>query len=62
MSWKQWVAIVLVIGFGIVWQIRGHDVGMDEHAHEAMTASQAAASGEPAGPYRILDLEVTGMT
>lgn len=75
MSWKEWMAVVLVIGVGVLAQIVGHDEGMSEmegegHEHavpEARstggeTALPPALSDAEAGPYRTIVLEVTGMT
>lgn len=54
MGWKQWSAVVVVIGGGVLLQIPGHkamvmdvDTEMD---HEVM------------GPLRTVALDVTGMT
>lgn len=61
MGWKQWSAVAVVIGGGILLQIPGHDdmdmnsVGM---GHSEIPASMADAQG----PYRTVALEVTGMT
>ena len=68
MSWKHWTAVLVVIGVGIVLQIPKHDdETVDEHAHmpggAASTAeSSAVPVAEPAGPWRTIVLEVTGMT
>lgn len=74
MSRKEWIAVVLVIGVGIVWQIPLHDDAMPpdaaDHAHapaERVGAAGQGASATPApaelaGPYRTIALEVTGMT
>lgn len=65
MSWKQWVAIVLVIGLGIVWQIPQHDAVMEDAGHPNHPAAPAAttrADDDREGPYRTIALEVTGMT
>ena len=71
MSRKEWVAVVVVIGLGIVWQIAGHDDAMtgegEQHTHSAaeMAPDQTSAPADPteaAGPYRTVALEVTGMT
>jgi len=63
MGWKQWAAVVLVIGFGIVLQIPGHgDADMD---HDAMSEGLATDGGSAAapGPHEaVVWLEVTGMT
>ena len=61
MSWKEWTAVGLVIGGGILLQIPGHDVGAVGHedmGHGDMPAEMAAATG----PYRTVALDVTGMT
>jgi hypothetical protein len=61
MGWKQWSAVAVVIGGGILLQIPNHDemdmagVGSE---HSEMPASMAEAQG----PYRTVALEVTGMT
>ena len=66
MSWKQWTAILVVIGGGILLQI-------PRQADERMTDTAAAAGTDEAqlaqptvqdvaGPYRTVNLEVTGMT
>lgn len=60
MGWKQWSAVAVVIGGGILLQIPGHDAEMDQPAmgHGEMPAELA----EPEGPYRTVALHVTGMT
>ena len=74
MSRKEWFAVIIVIGVGIVWQIPRHDDAMpadgEPHAHspvetrgaEAEGAPGTPTAGEDAGPYRTIALEVTGMT
>jgi len=70
MSWKHWIAVVLVIGLGIVAQIPRHQEGAagdatHEHAPAgaaAPAATSTSSPAEPAGPYRTIALEVTGMT
>lgn len=62
MTWKHWVAVVLVIGLGIVLQMPRHDRTMEEHQPTGRTTAPATASDAPAGPYRTVALEVTGMT
>lgn len=73
MSWKHWTAVIVVIGFGIVWQIPRHDDTMTEaaegHAHPAAGdvaapdgATATPSQADTAGPYRTIALEVTGMT
>lgn len=61
MSWKEWTAVSVVIGVGILLQIPGHDnVQMDHEAmgHGDMPAEMATATGV----YRTVALDVTGMT
>ncbi len=61
MSWKEWTAVTLVIGAGVLWQIPGHDememdtgvVGQDQMPAEMTHVT---------GPYRTVALDVTGMT
>jgi hypothetical protein len=74
MSRKEWIAVIVVIGLGIVWQIPRHDdampAGAEPHAlspaevqpAEGERPSEPAAAAEPVGPYRTIALEVTGMT
>lgn len=74
MSRKEWIAVVVVIGLGIVWQIPRHDGAMSTNGEPRAGSSaeaQAAEGAEPsartapaevAGPYRTIALEVTGMT
>ena len=70
MSWKHWTAVVLVIGLGIVAQIPRHQetAGDGTHQHATVDTLPSAApstddaAAEPAGPYRTIALEVTGMT
>ena len=69
MSWKHWTAVLVVIGFGIVLQIPSHEGDtMEEHSHTPGGAASTTESNavpiaaEPAGPYRTMVLEVTGMT
>lgn len=61
MGWKQWSAVAVVIGGGIVLQIPGHDemvMEPDPAAHSRMPANMA----EPDAPYTTVTLDVTGMT
>lgn len=74
MSRKEWIAVIVVIGLAIVWQIPRHDAAMPggagHHTHSAVEAQGADGDGasgpatpaERAGPYRTIALEVTGMT
>jgi len=61
MGWKQWGAVVVVIGGGILLQIPGHDdMVMDPASVGAgeIPAEMAAV----AGPFQTVALNVTGMT
>ncbi len=60
MSWKEWTAVTLVIGAGVLWQIPGHDeMEMDNAGrHDEMSMESA----EVEGPYRTVARNVTGMT
>lgn len=59
MSRKEWLAVIVVLGLGIVWQIPRHDdaIATDQRDHV-----RAPAPADAAGPYRRIALEVTGMT
>lgn len=63
MGWKQWSAVAVVIGGGILLQIPGHDemdMEMDAGAMEA--GVMPAEMTHVTGPYRTVVLDVTGMT
>lgn len=72
MSWKHWTAVALVIAvgiaLGIALQIPRHEggavepQGVEEAPGAAAAPGPATASDVPAGPYRTISLEVTGMT
>lgn len=72
MSRKEWIAVLAVVGLGVVWQIPGHDDAMsDDHGTQghvgseippAHGASPSSTDVEIVGPYRTVALEVTGMT
>lgn len=74
MTLKEWTAVIIVVGLGIVLQIPRHDEGMtkrsEDHAHPAGglgpsdpgTAAHSVREPEPSRPYRTIALEVTGMT
>ena len=61
MGWKEWTAVAVVIGGGILLQIPGHDEASMDHA-AAGHAEMPAEMAEVQGPYRSITLEVTGMT
>lgn len=58
MGWRQWSAVAVVIGGGILLQIPGHDAEMASMGHIEMPAE----IGDARGPYHTVALEVTGMT
>ena len=61
MGWKQWSAVAVVIGGGIVLQIPGHDPMEMDHGsmeHGEMPADMAVAQGT----FRTVALDITGMT
>ncbi len=60
MGWKQWSAVAVVIGGGILLQIPGHeDVAMD---HGATVGDVPADMADVEGTLRTVALDVTGMT
>jgi len=60
MSKKEWVAIAVVIGGGILLQIPGHDAM--EMNHEDKEHSMAPAIGDVTPGLERVGLHVTGMT
>lgn len=61
MGWKQWSAVAVLIGGGILLQIPGHDEAEMDHA--AMGRGEMPADmAEAQGPYTTVALDVTGMT
>lgn len=61
MGWKQWSAVAVVIGGGILLQIPGHDemeMDIGVMGQEPMPAEMTHVTG----PYRTVALDVTGMT
>jgi len=61
MSWKEWTAVGVVVGVGIVLQIPGGDeMGTVQEA--VSREEMPAGTAEPIGPYRTVALDVTGMT
>jgi hypothetical protein len=62
MSRKEWTAVVLVILVGIILQIPSR-TGDSVEPVSARGASAAVEPADPAfGPYRSVDLDVSGMT
>lgn len=71
MNWKEWTAVAVVIGGGILLQIPvpmdSMDMGgVDGGAMQQVTTSPseggAAEAATEVGPYRTVALDVTGMT
>ena len=61
MGWKQWSAVALVIGGGILLQIPGHDtMDMDRGAIERGEMPQGMSVAQ--GDFHTVALDVTGMT
>ena len=61
MGWKQWSAVAVLIGGGILLQIPGHDEAEMDHA--AMSQGEMPADmAEAQGPHTTVVLDVTGMT
>ena len=61
MGWKQWSAVAVVIGGGILLQIPGHDDAVMDHGATVqgdVPADMAAVEGT----LRTVALDVTGMT
>ena len=61
MTSKEWAAVAVVIGAGILLQIPGHEemaVGTGAMGHSETLADMA----EVVGPYERVALDVTGMT
>ena len=56
MSSKEWAAVALVIGGGILLPILGHDAAEMDHSTMSMPAAEAL------GPMKTVALDVTGMT
>ncbi len=59
MSSKEWAAVAVVIGAGILLPILGHDDAGMNHGDQAAMAMQSA---ESSGPMKTVALDVTGMT
>ncbi|GMR13545.1 MAG: hypothetical protein BMS9Abin29_1757 [Gemmatimonadota bacterium] len=61
MSWKEWTAVGIVIGAGILLQIPAdHEMVTDQ---EAMAGREMLADAATTmGTYRTVALDVTGMT
>jgi hypothetical protein len=58
MSWKEWSAVLVVIGAGILLQVPRHDSMSTAGTHsDGMHAPE-----EPMGVGKTVVLEVTGMT
>lgn len=62
MGWKQWAAVVVLIGGGVLLQIPGHDDDASSEHANPHPAAMSAGQADPQGPYATIALEVTGMT
>ncbi len=60
MGWKQWSAVAVVIGGGILFQIPRHDAVMDQGAMQRGDVPTDMADVEET--FRTVALDVTGMT
>jgi len=61
MGWKQWSAVAVVIGGGILLQIPPHDdAAMDRGA--TVQRDVRADMADVEGTFRTVALDVTGMT
>ena len=61
MGWKQWSAVAVVIGGGIVLQIPGHDTPEMDHSATGHSEMPVRMS-DVQGPYTTVALDVAGMT
>lgn len=60
MGWRQWSAVAVVIGGGILLQIPHDDTEMD---HAAMGHAETLVAPSAAqGTFRTVTLDITGMT
>ena len=60
MGWKQWSLVAVLIGGGILLQIPGHEMDMEQETVEH--AGLPASMVDPQPPFQTVALEVTGMT
>ncbi len=60
MGWKQWSAVAVVIGGGILLQIPRHDAVMDQGV--MLRGDVPADMADAEGTIRTVALDVTGMT
>ncbi len=61
MGWKQWSAVAVVIGGGVLLQIPGHaDMAMVQGA--TVQGDVPADMADAVGTLRTVALDVTGMT
>lgn len=61
MTSKEWAAVAVVVGGGILLQIPGHDE-MNTEPTAAGLSEMPADMAEVVGPYEQVALDVTGMT
>jgi hypothetical protein len=62
MSKKEWTAVVLVILVGIILQIPGGMGGQGDPIDGARASATVDPATSEVGPYRTVELHVTGMT
>ena len=60
MGWKQWSAVAVVIGGGILLQIPRHDAVLDQGA--MLRGDVPADMADVEETFRTVALDVTGMT
>ncbi len=61
MGWKQWSAVAVVIGGGILLQIPGHEEAAIDHG-ATLHGDVPADMADVEGTIRTVALDVTGMT
>ena len=61
MGWKQWSAVAVVIGGGILLQIPGHEDAAMNHGATGQ-GDVPADMADVEGTLRTVALDVTGMT
>ena len=61
MGWKQWSAVAVVIGGGILLQIPGHEDAAMNHG-PTLRGDVPADMADVEGTLRTVALDVTGMT
>ena len=62
MGWKQWSAVAVVIGGGILLQIPGHEDAAMDHGATFLQGDVPPDMANVEGTLRTVALDVTGMT